>query len=179
MTFQDTYAFRQKDPLGMSADRIKNVMTFGKCRQLVNELKLTSHRMNTILQLIDEPAYDASKELRSRLDKLPYHRTLTSIDNLLWEGRSIIFNRTTPNHRDRRDMEAAWTPLLTAGEYEGGDLRLEGLGTDLSYGPGSIIFIRGGIMKHEVLDWEGRQRIAVAHFTHKYFWERLGVTYPF
>ncbi|KZV79611.1 hypothetical protein EXIGLDRAFT_578892, partial [Exidia glandulosa HHB12029] len=80
-----------------------------------------------------------------------------------FHGRSLIYNRETPTHNDRRDMKFAWTPLLTLGRYTTGKLRV--LDLEIDYKPGALVLIRGGTLKHSVT-FEGGQRVAIAHFMH-------------
>ncbi|EJD35532.1 hypothetical protein AURDEDRAFT_42786, partial [Auricularia subglabra TFB-10046 SS5] len=81
-----------------------------------------------------------------------------------FHGRSIIWNRATPEHEDQKDMKLAWTPLITVGEYTRGTLHVCGM--EIDYLPGSLVFLRGGILKHRV-SFDGGQRVAIAHFMHK------------
>lgn len=144
--------------------------------ELVDNLAGLSIRINIILQRADPKGYAQHVRLREALKSKSFMKVLTAIDELLWLGRSIIFNRETPEHCDGRDMPEAWTPLVTLGNTTGGDLRLSDLNTDLFYEPGAIIFIRGGALKHAVLPFQGTQRIAIAHFIHWYTWEANGIT---
>ena len=41
-----------------------------------------------------------------------------------------------------------------------------------------MIFLRGGILPHEVEAWEGGQRVLLAHFTHKSLWDEFGHCLP-
>lgn len=104
----------------------------------------------------------------------PYFRVLSTLDKLLWVGRSIIYNRATPKHRDKRDKHDAWTPLITLGNSKGGDFYIPALAEEFYYEPGTILFVRGGAMEHGVRPFWGGQRIAIAHFTHYYIWKELG-----
>ncbi|EJD40572.1 hypothetical protein AURDEDRAFT_22506, partial [Auricularia subglabra TFB-10046 SS5] len=81
-----------------------------------------------------------------------------------FHGRSIIFNRETGEHTDRRDPKLAWTPVITLGRYTRGKLRV--LGKEIDYLPGTLAILRGGILKHSVT-FSGGQRVAIAHFMHK------------
>ncbi|EJD48428.1 hypothetical protein AURDEDRAFT_45474, partial [Auricularia subglabra TFB-10046 SS5] len=79
-------------------------------------------------------------------------------------GRSIIYNRETGWHTDRRDPKLTWTPVSTFGTYSEGKLHV--LGREIDYLPGTLVFIRGGILRHAVT-FSGGQRVAIAHFMHK------------
>ena len=43
---------------------------------------------------------------------------------------------------------------------------------------GTLIFLRGHILPHEVEAWEGGQRVCVAHFTHQSLWDQFGMKCP-
>lgn len=146
-------------------------------------LNLLNVTLNEILRVVHPEGYKACKDLQEAICRAePYAKAFRSIDNLLWEGRALIYNRTTPLHCDRRDALSSWTPIVTLGQYQGGDLGLPAIGVKLHHGPGSINFIRGALMAHEVGPWSGTeaglQRIALAHFTHQYLWDRYGLFHP-
>lgn len=133
---------------------------------MVYEIEGLSARINDILKFLDADIYKAHEKLREKLLASPADCVLTMSNILLWVGRSFILNRATPLHRDGRDHPANWTLLITLGTSTSGDLWLLGIATRMFYEPGTIVFIRGGLMEHQVLDFKG-QRIAIAHFVHK------------
>jgi hypothetical protein len=146
------------------------------CESFVYEIRLLSERMNTALSLIDPKAFEAHEELRRKLiDKYTYARGRAAIDAILFQGRSIIYNRQTPNHLDRRDPYIGWTPLVVFGRFTGGKIRIRRLGLRMSFLPGTCIWIRGRVLAHEIEVFEGGQRVSIAHFCHDSVWNMMAV----
>jgi hypothetical protein len=140
-------------------------------------MSLVSERINETLLCIDPDAHASHKELAVKLSQAhPHIRARASIDPILFQGRSIIFNRQTPNHIDRKDPKLAWNPLTTAGTFVGGRLRIRRLGLRMWFGGGACAFVRGGILQHEIEEFEGGQRISIAHFCHNSLWKEMEVT---
>ncbi|EJD35677.1 hypothetical protein AURDEDRAFT_43138, partial [Auricularia subglabra TFB-10046 SS5] len=83
-----------------------------------------------------------------------------------FHGRSLIYNRATPLHADRRDPKQNLTPILTVGDYSTGTLYIPELGLEIAYEPGTLVLLRGGLLKHRV-EFNGGQRIGIAHFLHQ------------
>lgn len=168
---EHTNAITSKVQLGSSA-------RFSKCEQLLQDMGLASHRINEVLCLLDPLAYDSHTTLRKKLVSMYAHvKSRAAISPLLFQGQSYIYNRQTPNHFDRKEPKASWTPLFTAGLYTGGYLRIRGLGLRMWFGPGACIFLRGGLCPHEVEPFEGGQRISIAHFCHQSVWSEAGVEF--
>lgn len=143
----------------------------------MDEIALLSKRINKVLEMLDPEAYQSHQVLAERIaDRHPHARAPASIDPLLFQGRSVIFNRRTPLHVDRRDPKLGWNPLTTAGTYEGGRLIIGRLGLRMWFGGGACVFLRGAILPHEIESFDGAQRISVAHFCHSSLWREMGVT---
>lgn len=164
---------QHKPPLP-SANNFKTATSFSKIQRLVAALQGLAIRLNKVLEIIDFEMHKMHQELREAMLKDLVDRILTTHDLLLWVGRSIIFNRATPYHTDKRDNPWDWTPLITLGTSKGGDLCLPRLKTKLFYEPGTVVFVRGGAVEHGVESFTG-QRIAIAHFIHKEAWAKYGL----
>lgn len=111
--------------------------------------------------------------------KYPHAKAMDAIDGLMWEGRSLQYNRQTPLHPDSTDPPQAWVALVAFGRFTKGFLWIPRLNLLLFYGPGSIIFLRGHILPHEVLAFEDGQRVSIAHFTHQSLWEEMDISLPY
>ncbi|KZV93451.1 hypothetical protein EXIGLDRAFT_576784, partial [Exidia glandulosa HHB12029] len=85
----------------------------------------------------------------------------------VFHGRSLIYNRATPPHVDKKDPPQNLTPVLTLGEYDDGWLHVPELGLDIEYLPGTLVMLRGGLFAHGVT-YKGGQRVSIAHFMHEY-----------
>jgi hypothetical protein len=161
----------------LSKPQLGSSARFSACEKLVHEIRLLSERINKALSLIDPTAYDAHVLLRQKLiEKFPFAKGRASIDPTLFQGRSVIYNRQTPNHLDGRDPTIGWTPLFVTGEFTGGGLRIRRLGLRMSFTPGTCIFLRGRVLPHEIEVFGGGQRVSIAHFCHQSVWAEMGVT---
>lgn len=150
------------------------VINFNKSLELLSSLRVVSKRIDHFIRLLDPQQHAIFTLARDTLcAQNAGYKLLSTLDSSFFHGRSIIYNRETPEHRDRRDMKLAWTPLVTTGEYERGVLRV--LDLDIEYMPGTLVLLRGGILKHRVT-FSGGQRVAIAHFMHQNVLADAGVT---
>jgi hypothetical protein len=141
---------------------------------LRDNLFAASHRINCLLEHLDPPQYQALQDLRKAVHaKYAFARALDSIDPLLFEGRAIMWNRQTRLHGDYTDPVRAWVALFVLGKFKKGQLFVPRLNLRLSYEPGTIVYIRGHILPHEVEAWEDGQRVSIVHFTHQSVWDEF------
>lgn len=86
------------------------------------DLNLLNVTLNKILEVIHPEGHKACTDLQKAICKAePYSKAFHGIDTLLWEGRSLIYNWTTPLNWDKWNALEAWTPIVTLGKYPGGD----------------------------------------------------------
>lgn len=78
---------------------------------------------------------------------------------------SLLWNSTTPMHRDSNNHKETMESLLVGGSFTGGDLLLPDLKTRATYQPGTLVLFRGRTLLHAVGPWEGEQRICLASYT--------------
>ena len=136
--------------------------------ELLRELSVVSERMNNILQAIDPETHRVYSELRQLMTaKYAWYAAFAAIDPLVWIGRSLIFNRATPEHLDSNDAVAGWAALLPLGYFEGGEICIPHLGLVIKFPGGTLGLIRGTILKHYILAFFGGQRVSTAHFVHQ------------
>ena len=160
----------------ISRDFMKSGKTFSKSVQLMEELQIFSEGINAFLQHIDPTQFSCLKEAREKAEsKYPYVKMVDKVDPLLMEGRAIMWNRMTPDHKDLRDPKVAWAALVVLGWITSGWLLFRQLNLKVRYQPGDVVWLRGAILNHEVDVWEGEQRICVAHFTHESYFKDLGL----
>ncbi|KAG1726213.1 hypothetical protein EDB19DRAFT_1833511 [Suillus lakei] len=80
---------------------------------LVHRLKLLNVRLNSALRVLDPPQYEAMLKFQVALQtKYAHVKAMDAIDGLLWEGRSLQYNRQTPLHPDSTDPPQAWVALV-------------------------------------------------------------------
>lgn len=133
--------------------------------KLLQGLYVASARLDDMFALLDPEQHAFFSRVSEDLkQKFASYELLAQWDPTFFHGRSLIFNRETAEHVDRLDTKLGWTPLINVGTHTEGKLRVVDL--DIDYLPGTLVFIRGGILPHSVT-FSGGQRIAVAHFMHK------------
>lgn len=157
----------QTSPPVISGDYLQTASGFHHATALLSNLTFLSIRVNEWLRVIDPLQYQSLETLMTKVEKdHPYMKALKILDPLLMEGRAIMYNRTTPPHRDSRDPRVAWSCLVVLGRITSGALFISRLNLRVRYMPGDVVWIRGHLLEHEVEVWEGAQRICIAHFTH-------------
>ena len=160
-----------------SRDYIPSGRKFSLAMALRRNLFASSIRINSILKHIDPKQHQALEVLGKAVHKkYAFAQALDSIDPLLFEGRAIMWNRQTVLHGDTTDPIRAWVALFVLGKFKKGFLVFPRLNLRLSYEPGTIVFLRGHILPHEVEAWEGGQRVSVVHFTHQSAWDEFNMT---
>ncbi|KAJ6493785.1 hypothetical protein DFH09DRAFT_947069, partial [Mycena vulgaris] len=65
-------------------------------------------------------------------------------------GREIMYNRQTPLHRDKSDLNEGWAVPVAAGEFEGGRMHIPEVNLHSQYDASNMIALRGKILLHEV-----------------------------
>ncbi|KAJ7207431.1 hypothetical protein GGX14DRAFT_396263 [Mycena pura] len=71
------------------------------------------------LELSDR-RYDAAVRRCDKLHELfPFCKALDVLDNLIFEGREILYNRETEDHLDGGDPKTGWAMLCSFGEHTG------------------------------------------------------------
>jgi hypothetical protein len=135
-------------------------------------MKELSERINETIRLVDPVFFKAITELRQvSSEKHPSLRMWNSQDPLLFEGRELLFNRSSGKHVDSQDPKAAYAGLFAAGNFtSGGVLHIPGLNLRVRLLPGDFVLIRGRVLEHEIEPWDGGQRISIPHFTHTSLW---------
>jgi hypothetical protein len=154
----------------------KDVKTFPAAMALIRELKQPSLLVNFLFEEIDPGQFAAHVKLNEELAKrYPAAEAIRSFDPIMPLGRSVIFNRATPLHSDRLDPVQGWAVLVALGDAKKGRLWIPRLNLKIDYEPGTIIFIRGQLLEHEVLMFDNGQCISIAFFTHTAIWEEFDI----
>jgi hypothetical protein len=98
--------------------------------------------------------------------------------NSVFSGISVIANRITRRHRDSGGAFSWPDLLLSSGTHKTARFHLNDINARLSYPPGTVVAVCGGILSHSVPEWSGGERVCVAHFMRKEVHHRLGVFSP-
>jgi hypothetical protein len=155
---------------------------FVEASRFLHSLQPVSWRINQLLKRITPKSHKCYIELKKKLEATrPWASMFAAIDPLVMQGRSVAWNRCTANHRDTRGPRGELNPMVCLSGSEDAWLVLEDIKECLYFGPGTILFIRGGEMKHAILSgrWQTQDgvRISIVHFTHRSVWEKLSVNY--
>lgn len=132
--------------------------------------------LSAILAVIHPELHHAGQETFNRLRQ---HDSIQPRDVLqrwtsAFSGVSVISNRCTPPHRDRKSRMQWYDMLVTLGRYRNCNLDLPGVGISLEYGPGTVVGLAGMALEHEVHDFEG-DRVCYAYFMRDRVHEWAGV----
>ena len=95
---------------------------------------------------------------------------------LAYEGREVVFNRTSDEHWDTHDPHWSWSTLLYFGTFKTGSLRYRQLNLTARLRPGDLIFHRGRDLLHDAPAWDSGTRNFLVHFTHQHMWDHVGLT---
>jgi hypothetical protein len=142
---------------------------------VLRDIGLLSHRVNAIIEFVDPPHFQELQEVQKELKKkVAGFEALALQDPLLYEGREFLFNRMSGVHTDSQDPHLGWAILVGLGEHTNAYLKIPNLGLLVRLNPRDAIVLRGRVIPHETLGWDGGQRICVPHFTHSTLWRALG-----
>ena len=142
---------------------------------LILALTLLSHRVNVLTRTLDPDHYYDAVELKEQLCQMyPGYKAISMLDNLVYDGREILWNVRSEMHTDQQDPVFGWAILcIFGGDYEGGEIYLPNVGLRMRMQPGDIVFVKGRVIRHLIEDWTGGQRISVPHFTHTSTWKMV------
>jgi Oxygenase domain of the 2OGFeDO superfamily len=122
--------------------------------------------LSAILAVIHPDLYEAGRETFKRLREAPgiERQDVLSRWTSVFNGVSVISNRTTPVHRDGNSLPHWYDILVTLGDYSECNMKLPGLGVSLEYGPGTVVGLSGMVLQHEVPSFKGKDRVCYAYF---------------
>jgi len=76
--------------------------------RLFKRLTLLSHRVNVLTRTLDPDHYQDAEELKRRLREMyPGYDSICMLDNLVYDGREILWNVRSEIHTDRQDPSLA------------------------------------------------------------------------
>ena len=163
---------------GPSRDVIKNVLSLNASTELLHRLCITTLRVDDMYYQIDPGQYAVLLELKQRMNRgNPTCRMFSVLDDSIFHGKSIIYNRETALHADSKDPKSVLTPILTLGKYTWGRLDIPVLGMSVSYDRRTLVLLRGAELPHAVR-YGGGFRISVANFLHGYTLKEYGLEGP-
>ncbi|KAF8576319.1 hypothetical protein K439DRAFT_1367617 [Ramaria rubella] len=172
---------RPDQGLKVSHDILGSGAKYNASCALLKDLSGLSQAIHLVFEIVDPPQHTAHEQLLKTIsDQYPAIKVLVDLDpKMVWQARSIMYNRQTPLHRDSKDPIGGWEALLALGKFTGGGFFfIPRLNLKIRYGPGDLILLRGGLLKHEVEAWENGQRVSIAYYTHKDTWVVAGLEVP-
>lgn len=141
-------------------------------------IKPVHERINAALKAIVPEYYkfleDTLQCIRTKKACRVAHEAITS----LYPSHSILVNRQTPQHRDRRNHPQVIDTLLLCGDFVNGRFFVPELNLSCPYNPGTFIMFRGGALLHRVGDWEGERRICLASYLHQSVVQEMSFVAP-
>ena len=96
----------------------------------------------------------------------------------IFSAMQVIVNRQTGPHRDKGGCPSHYDLLVSVGTHNHAAFKLPELGLSLLYNPGAFVVLVGKVFLHEVMTWEGGERICVAHFMKDAVHNRLQLPRP-
>jgi hypothetical protein len=93
-------------------------------------------------------------------------------------GISVISNRASISHVDVNGHKEWYDLLVTAGTHTECWFRVTDLDLCLKYLPRTAIAFNGRILKHEVIEWEGGDRVCYAHWVRHTLLHALSINFP-
>jgi len=93
-------------------------------------------------------------------------------------GISVISNRASICHLDVNGHKEWYDILVSAGTYKRCWFRLPDLDLRLKYLPGTVVALNGRILRHEVVEWEGGDRVCYAHWVRPTLLHALSLPLP-
>ncbi|KAF8471513.1 hypothetical protein JB92DRAFT_2838377 [Gautieria morchelliformis] len=127
-----------RNPISRSSADI--IAYYSESCQFMLELEYYSNGLNEVFQGLDPAQHAAHVELRKNSTEEA--------------GRTVIANRITGRHIDRRDPPQGWAAIGVIGPFRGGGyMRFPRLNARIRFSSGDLFFIRGGCLEHEVEAW--------------------------
>lgn len=93
-------------------------------------------------------------------------------------GISVISNRASICHLDINGHKEWYDFLVAAGSYKECWFRFPDLDLQLEYLPGTVVALNGRILRHEVVDWVGGDRVCYAHWIRPTLLHALSLNFP-
>ena len=141
----------------------------------MRKLEILSLKVNECIKIADPKFFEDLEEFH-KVGCEKYACLDGWKDPLLMEGREVLFNRISGNHLDGQDPRLGYAGLYSCGTFtSGGWIYFRQLKLKIRLLPGDFILIRGRVLEHEILEFDGGQRISIPHFTHTSLWRDLGM----
>jgi hypothetical protein len=121
--------------------------------------------INLTLSLIHPELFESGLNILQTLRETGMTKDIAHEWQSVYTGISVISNRVTPSHRDRKGRPQWFDTLISYSDRsDGPQLLLNDLGLELEYCSGTVVALCGTVLKHEVRSWGDGDRVCYAHF---------------
>jgi hypothetical protein len=146
-------------------------------------MQQSSILLNAVIALTHRALYHAGHEAISTLKTSPKSPNIQTHDHAqswksVFSGISVITNRITVRHRDNGGLSPWYDLLFSSGTHQDAYLHLDDIHAKLSYLPGTAVLVCGKILSHSLPEWQGGERICIAHWMRHEIHHRLSVYCP-
>ena len=149
--------------------------------EFVSQVQNVELLHNAILALISPDLYwkgfEAVNQLLHGNFLLKQHEVIQHWTSA-FSAWQVISNRITRAHRDIGAAPMVYDLLTCAGTYKSSLLHVQDLGARFHYTPGTVVALCGKVLLHEVKDWQGGERVCIAHYMRSAVHDRLRVSRP-
>ena len=92
----------------------------------------------------------------------------------VFSGLSPVANKKVPSHRDTSSRYQDYDLVYSAGGHDNARFDVVDLAGSFTYKPGCLIALCGSMFRHQVMEYEGQDRLCIAHFMRPDVLRRLG-----
>jgi hypothetical protein len=131
--------------------------------RLLKSLGPLTKSVDLLFQIVDPKTRHEYAAAYKNLDPAVKMATTRDETDELFPLRAVLINSLTEEHVDLGDWAGGWAWMGVFGDFAGGDFCLPQLGIRVPMPPGSIVGIRGSLLRHFVSCWKG-ERYSVVHF---------------
>ncbi|KAG9077700.1 hypothetical protein FS749_010375, partial [Ceratobasidium sp. UAMH 11750] len=158
----------------------KSATTFNSIQTHHQKSRKPNTLVNYAIYCLHRPSFWAYLQMSNAIrSRIPAAAAVATHDPAFSTGKSVIYSRNTPRHFDNKEAPEGWSPLVVMGTCKTGMLSIPRLGIKFPYLPGHLVLLRGRLLDHEVIEWDGEDsRICVAHFTHVDKWKFADIVPP-
>jgi hypothetical protein len=133
-------------------------------REGVSQWNTIEEKLNYLIAMVDPVFFGNALAVRSYLRSRPETQMVAEYWQSIYPCLSIISNGMTPEHRDNRGEPNVYDMLLNIGTSTDLKFNIPELKIACEYTPGTVIFIYGHGLGHEVPKWGMGERCGYAHF---------------
>ncbi len=155
---------------------LKNLQHTEECINTVLSV-IAPDLFNRALEAIEEikarPGYHFGEVAKTRQKVWPSALKSVQLWPTVFSGLAVITNRKTPSHRDDSGHHPWYDVLYSGGRHRKANLKVVDFNATFNYKPGFLVALCGRTFRHQVMDYEGPDRICIAHYMRYDVMERM------